>query len=256
MRHYFYICILCFIVFNACDSGQHQSHQADWSYSGENAPEHWAEIEKHSDCGGQNQSPINIIASRSLPAQTENVLDIYYSDETILHKVDNNGHSIQFSFEKGDSIVYNNKSYHLKQIHFHEHSEHLINGMIYPIEIHLVHMSKDNEIAVIAILGQEGEESQIFEFFESFLPLKMGESKLIDLKQDLNDLFPDDRSFFSYVGSLTTPPCTENVNWIVFKESIILSLEEVEKLRQNMPLNNYRNEQALNGRKVYFHQSL
>lgn len=131
----------------------------------------------------------------------------------------------------------------------------MINGLIYPIETHLVHVSKNKEVAVLGILGQEGKESQLFEFFESFMPIRMNETKIIKYEQDLNELFPENKDFYSYGGSLTTPPCSENVNWVVFKNPMILSVEEVEKLRKNMPLNNFRNEQELNNRTVYFNAS-
>jgi carbonic anhydrase len=102
----------------------------------------------------------------------------------------------------------------------------------------------------------EGEESQLFEFMESFLPLKNGEEKIINKRLDLTDLFPDVTDFYSYDGSLTTPPCTENVKWVVFKNPIFLSLEEVLELKNNMPLNNYRNEQPINDRIIYHNLEL
>lgn len=118
--------------------------------------------------------------------------------------------------------------------------------------MHLVHVSKAGEITVLGILGEEGNESQLFEFFESFLPIKEGAFKDIHQKIDLSNLFLEDKKYYTYNGSLTTPPCTESVNWIVFKDPIILSVEEVLKLKSNMPINNYRNEQPLNGRVVKF----
>ncbi len=223
-----------------------------WSYSGETSPEHWVEIEKNSDCGGINQSPINIIHKYAHSVSTKNELNIKYTPTTLIKKVENNGHSIQFDFEAGDSINYKNQTFYLKQIHFHEPSEHKINGITYPIEMHLVHVSKSGEITVFGLLGEEGDKSQLFEFFESFLPLENGGSKEIHQKIDLSDLFLKDKNFYSYSGSLTTPPCSEQVNWIVFKEPFYLSVEEVLKLKNNMPINNYRNEQPLNGRIVLF----
>ena len=237
---------------NTIENTNHQN--LHWSYQGETSPEHWAEIEKNSDCNGKAQSPINIIDINTLTSDTLNTLDLFYSPKTVLNSVDNNGHTIKFNFEKGDSIRYNNTVYYLKQLHFHEHSEHTINGLIYPIETHLVHLSNNQEIVVIGVLGKEGEESELFEFFESFLPLKMGESKTINHKQDINNLLPKNKDFYSYSGSLTTPPCTEQVNWIIFKDPIILSEEEVVKLKKYMPLNNFRNEQELNNRIVYLNK--
>lgn len=231
-----------------------ESHKNNlhWSYAGETSPEHWAEIEKNSDCNGFHQSPVNIINKDVDTVANKTDLKILYTPTTLISKVENNGHSIQFDFEAGDSINYKNKTYHLKQIHFHEPSEHKINGIIYPIEMHLVHVSKSGDITVLGIMGEEGNESQLFEFFESFLPIKNGMTKDIHQKIDLSSLFSENKSYYTYNGSLTTPPCTENVNWIVYKEPFILSVEEVLKLKNNMPINNYRNEQPLNGRIVKY----
>jgi carbonic anhydrase len=230
--------------------------QDHWSYEGETSPEHWAEIELNTNCDGKHQSPINIIETNTVVNPTAKNLEVFYSPKTILNKVENNGHSIQFDFYPGDSIIYQHRPYYLKQIHFHEPAEHMLNGVIYPIEIHLVHLSKDKDITVLGILGMEGEESQLFEFMESFLPLKNGEEKIINKRLDLTDLFPDVTDFYSYDGSLTTPPCTENVKWVVFKNPIFLSLEEVLELKNNMPLNNYRNEQPINDRIIYHNLEL
>ncbi len=229
---------------------QHEQEQ-HWSYEGETSPEHWAEIEKDSDCGGMYQSPINIIEKNTVPAKESDHLEVYYSPKTLLSKVENNGHSIEFEFRSGDSIMYKDQMFYLKQIHFHEPSEHKINGLIYPIEAHLVHISSSGKITVLSLLGIEGKESQLFELFKSFLPIKNGESKEINQEIDLTKLTLQNKDYFSYSGSLTTPPCTEDVNWIIFKKPIVISLEEVLALKKNMPLNNYRIEQPINGRVVY-----
>ncbi len=246
------ILLIIFSIFVSCKSDKHEH----WSYEGETSPEHWAEIELNTNCDGKHQSPINIIETNTVLNPSAKDLEVFYSPKTILNKVENNGHSIQFAFYPGDSIIYQHKSYYLKQIHFHEPAEHLLNGVKYPIEIHLVHISKDNNITVLGILGMEGEDSQLFEFLEGFLPLENGEEKVINQRLDLTDLFPDVTDFYSYEGSLTTPPCTENVNWVIFKNPIIISLEEVLKLKNNMPLNNYRNEQPVNDRIIYHNLEL
>ncbi|NCP52660.1 MAG: carbonic anhydrase family protein [Flavobacteriales bacterium] len=255
---FFTTLILCSILMVSCKKQETkeiltktETHK-HWSYEGETSPDHWLEIEKNSDCGGTRQSPINIIDINTISVDSASTLKIHYSSKTVLNKVENNGHSVQFDFNLGDSISHLNKIYHLKQIHFHEPSEHTINGVKYPIEIHLVHQSDDKKVTVMGILCVEGQESKLFEFFEGYLPIKQGEHKDINKIINLADLFPVDKSFYSYNGSLTTPPCTENVNWIVYKQPIIISLEEVLKLKSNMPINNYRNEQAINGRKIYY----
>lgn len=252
-----FLVVITLVQLTACNHKKHQTtakhnHEKHWSYAGETAPIHWAEIEKNSDCDGNHQSPINIIHKQADSVQGTSDLKIHYSPSTYIEKVENNGHSIQFNFEAGDSIHYKNDTYFLKQIHFHEPSEHKINGIIYPIEIHLVHVNKNGQITVLGILGEEGDESHLFEFLESFLPLKNGETKTIHQQLSLEYLFEHSQEYYTYGGSLTTPPCTENVNWVVFKHPIILSVEEVLKLKNNMPVNNYRNEQALNNRSVQF----
>ncbi len=250
------IILVFFKVYNDKKETHHTKKDAHWTYKGETSPEHWAEIEKNSDCGGKRQSPVNIIDIYTTTLkQDKNPLTINYSASTQINKVVNNGHSIQFNFEAGDSIKYQNHIYHLTQIHFHEPSEHTINGIRYPLEIHLVHTGKNKKYTVMSVLAKEGEESQLFEFLESFLPLKENETKEIHKSLDLSTLFPKNNNFYSYGGSLTTPPCTESVNWVVFKEPIIVSVNEVLKLKDNMPKDNYRNEQPLNDRVVGVYNS-
>ena len=233
----------------------HESHE--WSYAGETSPEHWAELEKNSDCSGQRQSPVNIIDINVVEKEGDTAHNtLFYSPETILTKVRNNGHTVQFDFDRGDSICSREIHYDLVQIHFHTPSEHTVNGIRYPIEIHLVHQNKEKDAyTVLAIFGIEGIESETVEHMESFLPLAEGEEKVIDKALDLRSIFPSNKDYYAYGGSLTTPPCTENVNWIILKEPIIVSLEEVIRMRDNMPLRNFRNEQDLNGRTVYLYRN-
>jgi len=250
--------LVFFIVLNSCKNevksnrSDEDKKQEHWSYDGETSPEHWAEIEKNSDCAGKHQSPVNIIDINTIVNNIkEDEYKILYSPKTHLNMVKNNGHSIQFDFEKGDSIMYNQETFHLEQIHFHIPSEHTINGIRYPIEIHLVHKNTGKNFTVLSILCEEGAKSQVVESLESYLPLKVGEEKDIQKALDLTLLFPDYKDFYTYRGSLTTPPCTENVNWVIFKNPIIISLGEVIKLKKNMPVNNYRDEQPLKDRSVY-----
>jgi carbonic anhydrase len=247
-----------FVALSSCKNRSESSHinkeqeHQHWSYEGETSPVHWSEIEKNSDCSGKKQSPINIIDINTITnSSDDNDLEILYYSKTNLTEVLNNGHTIEFDFEKGDSIKYKNEIFHLKQIHFHEPSEHTINGIRYPIEIHFVHKSNTDKLSVISILGEEGKENLLFDFLESFLPLIEGNSKEIHQPIDLTSLIPESQDFYSYSGSLTTPPCSENVNWIVMKQTIFLSENQVQILKESTPLNNYRNEQALNGRSVY-----
>jgi carbonic anhydrase len=233
------------------ESKQSKKHdEKHWSYIGETGPEHWSEIETESDCDKDQQSPINIIDVTVNTTDLQSQIAIHYAANTKIHDITNNGHTIQYNFEKGDYVIVDNMKYELIQIHFHEPSEHTINGVRYPMEVHLVHMNEDKQFVVLAILVKEGVSSTSFTFLENYLPVNVGETKLINVNFDLNETLPIDRSYFRYTGSLTTPPCTEGVTWFVYKTPITVSLEQVTQLQNLMPINNYRNEQPLNGRIV------
>lgn len=228
--------------------------RAHWSYEGETSPDYWAEIEKNSSCDGKRQSPINIIVDDTLRHTSETgSLEFMYADLIKLKKVINNGHSIEFDFEPGDSLSYNKEVYHLKQIHFHEPSEHTINGVRYPIEIHFVHASDYGNYLVLGTLGREGREEETFQFFDRYVHLEPGSSMVTNQKVDLEKISPDTNNYYAYKGSLTTPPCSENVTWVIFKNRLVLSSKTIGLIRENMPANNYRTTQPLNGRVVYSH---
>lgn len=225
-----------------------------WSYEGETSPEHWASLAGSTTCGGTHQSPINIIASDAVVGESGlKATDIHYQDETIVDNITNNGHSIQYNFKGGDNYVnFKGRRYDLAQFHFHSPSEHTINGIRYPLVMHMVHVSKEKDFVVFAVMIQEGKESKIFDFIEGYLPINVGETKEIGKPYNFNDASATSMEHFYYKGSLTTPPCTEAVNWFVFKEPYTVSAAQVKALATLMPKNNYRNEQPLNGRVVTF----
>lgn len=223
-----------------------------WAYKGETNPKHWKELAGDAACGGQVQSPINIITSDAINGISGLKLsDIHYQKETIINHVINNGHSIEYVFEGGENyVIVKGKRYDLAQFHFHAMSEHAIDGVHYPLVKHMVHVSKDNEYVVFAVLFKEGKENKSFNFLESFLPIKQGEKKAIGKVYDFTKDLPSTFDHFAYTGSLTTPPCTEGVNWFIFTQPEILSSSEVKALADLMPLNNFRPIQPLNGRKI------
>ncbi len=230
------------------DSETVNSGESHWNYEGETGPEHWAMIEEYSDCDGLAQSPVNIVNYER--GTTRGALQIFYADSTHIFNVVNNGHTIQYNFAAGDYIEIDRVRFDLKQFHFHEPAEHLIEGIRYPMVIHLVHQNVIGNHAVLAVMAREEKSSEPFDFLERYLPIEHGDTILVDLAFDMNLNLPTTRAYFSYTGSLTTPPCTENVKWFIFKEPITVSLEQVEALKKLMPLNNYRNEQARNNRVI------
>lgn len=219
----------------------------EWSYSGDNGPAHWGKL--YSTCAGQRQSPINIIETEATP-ETIGEFRPDYREKTMVHNVINNGHSVEFKFEPGDAHVFNGVRYDLKQIHFHEPSEHTLDGVRFPIVIHLVHASAEGKLLVFAVFAKEGEPSEPFNFLESYLPLTKGESKAVDTAFSLPSILPKDTAYYYYPGSLTTPPCSEIVDWVVFKNPITISQGQVAKMHQSLPDHNFRPAQPLKGRKV------
>ena len=224
-----------------------------WSYDGETSPEHWPEMLKESACGGNHQSPIDIVTANAVTkASSLKASDINYHGATKIHDVTNNGHSVKFNFGDKDNYVnFEGKRYNLAQFHFHATSEHSVNGMHFPLVIHMVHVSEDKEFVVFAVMVTEGEESDAFDFLESYLPVQPGETKTIGKAHSFSKYILGDFKHYYYTGSLTTPPCTEGVNWFLFKDPIKISPTQVKAIADLMPRNNYRPTQPLNDRTVY-----
>lgn len=225
-----------------------EHHKKHWDYEGETGPEHWSEMDKN-DCGGNAQSPVDIVETEKDGALKP--IDFHYNQKTKIHDVINNGHTIQFDFEPGDYVVINGNQYELKQFHFHEPAEHTIKGVRYPLVIHMVHKSKEGKFAVVAIMAQEDKKSnETFEFLDKYLPTKANDTVKVNDDFNINNVLPKNRTYYTYTGSLTTPPCTEGVQWFIFKNQIDVSIKMIKDLKKIMPVNNFRSVQELNGRKI------
>lgn len=243
---------------NGDQNSQKESH-SQWDYSGESGPEYWAQLESGSECAGRHQSPINILEIETTVGNSlDQISELNYEDNTSLTSITNNGHTIQYNFDgELNKFIYEDKEYQMKQFHFHAPSEHTLNGVRYPLEIHLVHHNeKSNSYVVFAFLVHQGESDPTFTFLEKFLPIKEGETKDISATYNLGttvkDVFGmDSVEAFTYDGSLTTPPCTEKVHWIVFKNASSASASQIKILEDLMPKNNYRDVQPINDRTVY-----
>lgn len=241
------------------EQSEQKSEHAKWDYSGESGPEHWAQLEQDSECDGLHQSPINIIDVETSPGNFLGKIDeMIYEDETTIRSITNNGHTIQYNFD-GDlnTMEYEGKKFKMIQFHFHALSEHTINGVRYPLEIHLVHHCEETDsYIVLALLVQQGEPDPTFTFLDNYLPIQVGETLEINesynLGSKVSDIFGmDSVDVFTYEGSLTTPPCTQDVLWIVVKNASSASPAQIEALQSLMPKNNYRDTQEINDRVIH-----
>lgn len=201
-----------------------------WDYEGESGPEEWANLhEDYSACGlGDQQSPIDVVTTEVIEAELPEIA-INWGDAVPL-KVVNNGHSIQgIAPEMGEATI-NGRDDTLKQFHFHAPSEHMIDGERFPAEVHFVHEAPDGTLAVIGILLEGGGSNQLVEDMIAVAPETVGEAEIE--AHNLHDLQPDDLSVYRYLGSLTTPPCSENVDWNLLQTPVQISDAALERLTE------------------------
>jgi carbonic anhydrase len=225
----------------------HAKKHASWGYKGSTGPENWGGLSKDfAACGnGTKQSPIDVHANFAAGKKPIG-MDYSATELAIL----NNGHTVQVSYPEGSHLQVGNKAFRLLQFHFHAPSEHTIEGVSYPMEIHFVHQADDGELSVIGVMVAKGAENLALGEFWDDLP--KSESNVRSVKNEVinaRDLIPLESGFYRYMGSLTTPPCSEGVNWYVMKQPILASAEQIETFRGVMHDNN-RPVQPVNGRLV------
>lgn len=217
-----------------------------WSYEGEAGPAHWADLEIADNvCGtGMAQSPIDL--SGAAMTDLENIAFNY--GETAV-TIENNGHTIQVTYDKGSNININGETYDLVQFHFHAPSEHTIDGIPYPAEMHLVHQNPNSkQYAVVGILITEGAENPAFTPVWDNLPEEETAGKIATgATISAANLLPAEQVVYRYTGSLTTPPCSEGVLWSVMQSPVEMSAEQIATFTNIFEGTN-RPVQALNDR--------
>ena len=230
---------------------------AHWAYEGEDGPAFWANLSPaYALCGtGTSQSPVNIVKQETKGGANWK-LDYKTTSLRIAHnehmdEIIDNGHTIQVTVEEGSTFTFEGKVFHLKQFHFHTPSEHTLDGVHAPMEMHLVHQSDDGTLAVVGVLFKTGKkENANFAKIIANLPNAKGESKhLTDVVLTIGDHLPSDNYAYHYVGSLTTPPCTEGVQWLVLRNPVELTAAQIEAFSSRIGPNN-RPTQPLNNRTV------
>lgn len=230
----------------SANDSHHDKAAPHWSYSGHGGASHWSELQADfATCKlGGEQSPIDIrgAAKAELPA-----LGFGYAAGKA--EVVNNGHTIQVNVGEGNSVKLAAGNFQLLQFHFHTPSEEKINGKQFPLVAHLVHRNEEGKLAVVAVLFKQGKANPVLARIFGAMPAK-ADGKA-ELAEPLNpaDLLPASQSYYAFMGSLTTPPCSEGVRWQVLKQPVELSKGQLAAFRKLYPMN-ARPVQPLNGRSL------
>ncbi len=217
-----------------------------WDYDGAGAPENWSKLDPRNKLctTGERQSPIDIRDGIKVDLEP---IKFNYVPSTF--RIVNNGHTVQVEVGDG-SISLTGKTYELVQFHFHRPSEETVNGQRFDMVVHLVHKAYDGELAVVAILLERGPEHPFIQTLWNYLPL---EEKMPvnppNAVVDLNTLLPATRNYYTYMGSLTTPPCTEGVRWLVMKDQVKVSADQIN-IFSRLYRNNARPIQPTKGRLI------
>jgi len=222
------------------NAGADAKHSHHWNYE-ENGPAHWEEFSK--TCGvGQHQSPINIIPAKTITMNHEYDLSLHENAISMAEIIDN-GHSIHVTPKHGGFITFHDEKFNLLQFHFHGKSEHTIDSKSYDLVVHMVHQNPiSKQFAVVAVFFKEGKENP---FLDTVIN-NVGKS----VELDPQDLLPKDvADYYHYIGSLTTPPCSENVQWYLLKTPQTASAAQIEHFRKYY-VDNERPVQELHDRVV------
>lgn len=218
-----YGCACCFAVGRAQAEAGAKPH---WTYTGETGPEHWGELTPDfKTCKlGLEQTPIDLTSEiKADPGPL--TFDYRPLPLTIL----NNGHTIQVNAEPGSSCTIAKTKYDLLQFHFHHPSEHLINGKPLDLECHFVHKSAAGDLAVVGVFFKSGARNAALQLIFDQMPKDAGAEVKAKGTVDARALFPATRNYFRYMGSLTTPPCSEGITWTVFRDPIELSPDQIKQ---------------------------
>jgi carbonic anhydrase len=233
------------------DAPASEAHAGEvhWDYAGPNGPANWGKLKpEFNACAlGKRQSPINIEDSATLKGPAEPLVFNYVPSNA---SVVNNGHTVQVDLEGDNRLTVRGTTYRLAQFHFHTPSEEQINFRSFAMVAHLVHKSEQGQLAVVAVLLEPGEANPFIDKVWTYMPLDVGDRVRVPPGLlDVNEFLPKDQRYYQFMGSLTTPPCTEGVLWMVLKQPVTLSQGQWRLFSQLFP-NNARPVQPVNGRPV------
>jgi carbonic anhydrase len=214
--------------------GVQAQHKPHWEYAGAYGPAAWGNLSQDFRlCSkGREQSPIDIPESWAL----QSAVQLFYRPSTF--DVIDNGHTVQYNVESGNYAVIQGKRYELKQIHFHTPSEHFVEGRSFILEAHFVHATAKGELAVLGSFIEAGPAHRGYQKLWDYMPYKKNETvRPRGVMFSPRELLPRDLAVYTYAGSLTTPPCTEKVNWNVLRETVQMSQEQINKFRAKYRMN-------------------
>jgi carbonic anhydrase len=211
-----------------------QRHRTDWSYEGETGPANWARmnVEWAKCSAGKRQSPIDI--RDGIKVDLEQIGFDYHPSS--FSEIDN-GHTVDVSIGGGNFITVGNQTYELQGFHFHRPSEERVNGKGTEMVMHLVHKGVDGSLAVVAVLLERGKPNPLIQTVWNNLPLEKQTAVSPSIVIDPLSALPEKREYYTYMGSLSTPPCTENVLWMVMKQKMTASPEQMALFSRLYPLN-------------------
>jgi len=232
------IILLATFASSAFAEGAAEKHE--WGYSGETGPQHWKGICQT----GQSQSPVDIVTTTVDSGLTP--ISFNYPETSL--SVVNNGHAIKVTPENA-SITIGENTYPLLHFHFHTPSENKVNNTVFPMEMHCVHKNEAGQVVAIGILFQLGDENPFLSLIEKSLHDSVGHVQKTEKTFNINELLPNDKSYYHFEGSFTTPPCTEGIKWYVLKTPISASQSQIDRFHAVMG-NNARPTQTLNERSV------
>ncbi|MGK5051034.1 carbonic anhydrase [Janthinobacterium sp. RB2P8] len=205
-----------------------------WSYEGDSGPAHWSKINVDwAKCGnGSRQSPIDI--RDGMKVELEQIsFDYHPSSFNVL----DNGHTVQVGVSGGNYITVQNRMFELQQFHFHRPSEERINGKAFEMVVHLVHRDAEGRQAVLALLLERGAPQATIQTVWNNLPLEKFETMQPTILLDPSEMLPARRDYYTYMGSMTEPPCSEGVLWLVMKQPVQASPAQMALFSRLYPLN-------------------
>ena len=236
-------------AFTASRGGDKSHETPHWTYEGESGPEHWGDLDSSfEECKlGKLQSPIDIPAATLHPQPLDPIRFAYKPGRA---RVVDNGHTVMVTYPPGSMVRIGTAEYEIQQLHFHMPAEETIDGKSFPLGAHLVHKNKEGKLAVIAVLFQEGPANQGLAAAFAHIPPKSDKGEVSEgVKVDATSLLPKQRSYFTFQGSLTTPPCTEGVTWYVLRNPVTASAEQIATFAKHYP-HDARPVQPLGGREI------